>query len=86
MSSSRDTLINTSIEESIKVKQALLADPQLLKQINDVIGEFVTALSNGHKLLLFDLGGAIAVVCMAAMAMLTTVRHTAQLYCEEPLS
>lgn len=40
----------------------------------------------GHKLLLFDLGGAIAVVCMAAMAMLTTVRHTAQLYCEEPLS
>ena len=40
----------------------------------------------GHKLLLLDLGGAIAVVCMAAMAMLTTVRHTAQLYCEEPLS
>jgi len=60
MSSSRDTLINTSIEESIKVKQALLADPQLLKQINDVIGEFVKALSNGHKLLLFGNGGSAA--------------------------
>lgn len=39
----------------------------------------------GHRLLLFDLGGAIATVCMVASAVLLTVRHTAQLYREEPL-
>jgi archaetidylinositol phosphate synthase len=39
----------------------------------------------GHRLLLFDLGGAIASVCMVASAVLLTVRHTAQLYREEPL-
>jgi phosphatidylglycerophosphate synthase len=38
-----------------------------------------------HKLLLFDLGGAIAAVCMLAMAIVVTLRHTAQLYREEPL-
>jgi phosphatidylglycerophosphate synthase len=39
----------------------------------------------GHKLLLFDLGGTIAAVCMLATAILLTLRHTAQLYREEPL-
>jgi archaetidylinositol phosphate synthase len=39
----------------------------------------------GHTLLLFDLGGAIATVCMVAMAIVLTMRHTAQLYREEPL-
>ncbi|MGD0546651.1 MAG: CDP-alcohol phosphatidyltransferase family protein [Terracidiphilus sp.] len=39
----------------------------------------------GHKLLLFDLGGAIAAVSMFAMAVMITLRHTAQLYREEPL-
>jgi phosphatidylglycerophosphate synthase len=39
----------------------------------------------GHKMLLFDLGGAIATVGMAAMALTVTVRHTAQLYRQEPL-
>jgi phosphatidylglycerophosphate synthase len=39
----------------------------------------------GHKLLLFDLGGTIATVCMFAMAITLTARHTAQLYREEPL-
>jgi phosphatidylglycerophosphate synthase len=39
----------------------------------------------GHRMLLFDLGGTIAVVGMFAMAVGTTVRHTAQLYREEPL-
>ena len=39
----------------------------------------------GHRMLLFDLGGAIATVCMFAMAILLTMRHTAQLYREEPL-
>jgi phosphatidylglycerophosphate synthase len=39
----------------------------------------------GHKMLLFDLGGTIAVASMFAMAMAVTVRHTAQLYRQEPL-
>ncbi len=39
----------------------------------------------GHRLLLFDVGGAIAAVCMVGMALATTVKHTAQLYREEPL-
>jgi len=39
----------------------------------------------GHRLLLFDLGGAIATVSMAAMAIGVAVRHTAELYRQEPL-
>lgn len=39
----------------------------------------------GHKMLLFDLGGTIAAVGMFAMAIFVTVRHTAQLYRQEPL-
>jgi hypothetical protein len=40
----------------------------------------------GHRMLLFDLGGTIASVCMFATAILLTVRHTTQLYREEPLA
>jgi archaetidylinositol phosphate synthase len=39
----------------------------------------------GHRVLLFDLGGTIAAVCMFAMAIFVTVRHTAELYRQEPL-
>jgi archaetidylinositol phosphate synthase len=39
----------------------------------------------GHTWLLFDVGGMIASAGMFAMAMLTTVRHTARLYRQEPL-
>ena len=39
----------------------------------------------GHRMLLFDLGGAIAAACMVATAIVLTMRHTAQLYREEPL-
>jgi phosphatidylglycerophosphate synthase len=39
----------------------------------------------GHKMLLFDLGGVIATAGMFAMAIFVTVRHTAQLYRQEPL-
>ncbi len=39
----------------------------------------------GHRFLLFDLGGTIAAACMAAMAIGVAVRHTAQLYRQEPL-
>ena len=39
----------------------------------------------GHKMLLFDLGGTIATLGMAAMALTVIARHTAQLYRQEPL-
>jgi len=39
----------------------------------------------GHRFLLFDVGGAIAAVGMLAMAIAVTIRHTTQLYREEPL-
>jgi phosphatidylglycerophosphate synthase len=39
----------------------------------------------GHRLLLFDAGGVIAAVSMFAMAIILGIRHTAQLYREEPL-
>jgi len=39
----------------------------------------------GHRMLLFDLGGTIAAVGMFAMVIFVGVRHTVQLYREEPL-
>ena len=39
----------------------------------------------GHRMLLFDLGGAIAASSMFAMAIAVAIRHTAQLYRQEPL-
>jgi phosphatidylglycerophosphate synthase len=39
----------------------------------------------GHRVLLFDLGGTIAALGMAAMAITVAARHTAQLYRQEPL-
>ena len=40
----------------------------------------------GHRLLLFDLGGVVASVCMLGTVLLLAARHTAELYREEPLS
>ena len=40
----------------------------------------------GHWMLLFDLGGTIAAVTMFAMAVMVTIRHTAELYRQEPLA
>jgi archaetidylinositol phosphate synthase len=39
----------------------------------------------GHRMLLFDLAGAIAAAVMFAMAIAVTLRHTAELYRQEPL-
>jgi archaetidylinositol phosphate synthase len=39
----------------------------------------------GHRMLLFDLGGMIAVAGMSLMAIVITIRHTTQLYRQEPL-
>ena len=60
MGSGNDSLITASIQESIKVKQALLEDKNLLSQISDVTSEFVAALRQGHKILLFGNGGSAA--------------------------
>ena len=40
---------------------------------------------NAHRILLFDLAGAIAATCMLTTFLYTGMRHTAQLYREEPL-
>jgi archaetidylinositol phosphate synthase len=39
----------------------------------------------GHRILLFDIGGAIAAVTMSAIAVTVAVRHTAELYRQEPI-
>ena len=39
----------------------------------------------GHRMLLFDVGGAMGAVTMFAMAISVTLRHTAELYRQEPL-
>ncbi len=39
----------------------------------------------GYRMLLFDLGGGIGAVAMFAMAIHVTLRHTAELYRQEPL-
>ena len=39
----------------------------------------------GHRWLLFDVGGAMGAAAMLAMAVGVTVRHTAELYRQEPL-
>lgn len=39
----------------------------------------------GYRLLLFDVGGAIAAGGMLAMVIATTIRHTSELYGQEPL-
>jgi phosphatidylglycerophosphate synthase len=39
----------------------------------------------GHRMLLFDVGGAIGAVAMLGMALAITLRHTAELYRQEPL-
>jgi D-sedoheptulose 7-phosphate isomerase len=53
-------LITTSIQESLKVKQALLDDTDILSLIATVSKQFVSALSQGHKILLFGNGGSAA--------------------------
>ncbi len=39
----------------------------------------------GHRVLLFDLGGAVAAASMAVMAIVVAARHAAELYRQEPL-
>jgi archaetidylinositol phosphate synthase len=39
----------------------------------------------GHRFLLYDLGGAIAALSMFATAIIVAMRHTAELYRQEPL-
>ena len=44
-----------------------------------------TPTSFGHHILLFDLGGSIGALCMFALVVTLAIRHTAQLFREEPL-
>jgi hypothetical protein len=39
-----------------------------------------------HRILLFDLGGLIAIIGMTLMLLASTIRHTVQLYREEKLA
>jgi archaetidylinositol phosphate synthase len=55
-----------------------------------IIGNFALLRSPyatlfGHRMLLFDVGGLIAAFGMFAMAIVVTLRHTAQLFRQEPL-
>jgi archaetidylinositol phosphate synthase len=43
------------------------------------------AMVMGHRYLLFDLGGTIAAVAMFGMAIVIALRHTVELYSQEPL-
>jgi len=54
------SLISTSIQDSIRVKQSLLHDKDLLDLIATVAQEWVHALRQGHKILLFGNGGSAA--------------------------
>lgn len=40
----------------------------------------------GHKWLLWDVGGVIGAACMSALAVVLIVRHTRELYREEPIA
>ena len=55
-----DLLVANAIQESLKVKQALLNDKDTLNLIAAVAKELVLALSRGHKILLFGNGGSAA--------------------------
>ncbi len=43
------------------------------------------ALPGGHQILLFDVGGLVAIVGMSVMALIAVGRHTLTLYRAEPL-
>lgn len=60
MDGNHASLVGHSIEQSIAVKQALLADKDLVNLIATVGDAFVTALGGGHKILLFGNGGSAA--------------------------
>ena len=49
-----------TIRESIRVQQAILRNPKLLRLISQVAGEFARALARGRKILLFGNGGSAA--------------------------
>lgn len=60
MSSGMDSMIVASVQESIRIKQAIVEDGHLRTQIAEVVKEIVAALRHGHKVLLFGNGGSAA--------------------------
>jgi D-sedoheptulose 7-phosphate isomerase len=55
-----DSMIVASVQESIRIKQAIVEDGHLRTQIAEVVKEIVAALRHGHKVLLFGNGGSAA--------------------------
>jgi phosphatidylglycerophosphate synthase len=85
---SSESYLATYTLSRFQLSQGLFGPTEL--RILLVIGN-LTLLGNpyckilGHRMLLLDVGGSIAVACMFAVAVCLAARHTAQLYREEPL-
>jgi archaetidylinositol phosphate synthase len=85
---SSESFLATYTLSRFELSQGLFGPTEI--RILLIVGNFAllrSAYSHvfGHTVLLFDLAGAIATVCMVAMVMMLAVRHTAELYREEPL-
>jgi len=85
---SAESYLATYTLDCFELSQGLLGPTEI--RILLVIGNLALMRSSystllGHRMLLFDLGGTIAAVCMFATAIAVMVRHTELLYREEPL-
>ena len=56
----RKDMIHAQMEESIRIKQAMLADNTLMEQIAEVAGLMVEAYQSGHKTMWAGNGGSAA--------------------------
>ena len=85
---SSESYLSTYTLSQFQLSQGIFGPTEI--RILLVIGTFALLRSPystvfHHRMLLFDLGGTIASVCMFTAAILLTIRHTAQLYREEPV-
>jgi phosphatidylglycerophosphate synthase len=86
---SSESYLATYTLSTFQMSQGLFGPTEI--RILLIIGNLALVRSSystlfGHRFLLFDIGGVIAAVGMFMMAIAITVRHTATLYREEPLS
>lgn len=85
---SSESYLATYTLSSFKLSQGIFGPTEI--RILLIVGNLALLRSPystlfGHRILLFDLGGIIAALGMLAMAIAVTVRHTAELYRQEPL-
>lgn len=85
---SAESYLATYTLDCFKLSQGLLGPTEI--RILLAIGNMALIRSPystlfGQRVLLFDLGGTIAAVCMFATAIVVMVRHMVRLYREEPL-